>query len=316
MQHLCGWVDDQQQVIEVCQSLPTPFYAGPEPIEGKDVFLWQIFDKIAGKPLGKDIQRIGDCVSWGFKHFYDITQAVQIDLQLKTLASQLGPDTPEFKTASDAVLFEFKECSSEAIYGLSRVEIGGGQIRGDGSVGAWAAKALYRFGGISRAYLQSKGLNPNYDPQRAKDWGYRGLPDEMEPEAKEHGLMAEMSLVTDARSAAFHIQNGRPVPVCSNVGFENGQNGYTERDSRGFARPRGRWDHCMCFIGVRWNPFGLALLNQWPLEVTYGPKWPDHLPDNVWWVDESTCNTMLGQRDSWTGDKVKGYPIRELTWRF
>ena len=40
--------------------------------------------------------------------------------------------------------------SPEVIYGGSRVEIGGGRIRGDGSIGAWAARWVRDYGVVPR----------------------------------------------------------------------------------------------------------------------------------------------------------------------
>jgi hypothetical protein len=86
--------------------------------------------KVAGSfPIR--LQTIGDCVSQGCACAVDVVKCVEIDL--------LGEN--EAWVA---------ETATEPIYAGSRVEIGGGKIRGDGSVGAWAAKFVTVFGAIPR----------------------------------------------------------------------------------------------------------------------------------------------------------------------
>jgi hypothetical protein len=134
--------------------------------------------------------------------------------------------------------YGYEEASTESIYALSRCEIGqqfGSYV--DGSVGAWAAKALTTKGLLSRTKVGP------YDPKRAKEWGAKGLPDNLEPEALTHLFKTAVN-VRDYDQAVQLIQAGYPVPVCSSQGFGD------ERDQDGFLRPRGRWNHCMLFFRV------------------------------------------------------------------
>jgi len=310
VQSLCGWKHDPGEV-ERLRPLFTQFYA-PSPDQSKDVFLHQIFKKAIGRDLDQGPQLIGDCVSWGWKHFIDMTQVVEGVVDAFALPTVVDRDQ-----AIERVRFEFQETATEPIYALSRVEVGG--QRGsyeDGSVGAWAAEAVKRYGTLSRSHLESLGLKGAYDPNRAKNWGANGLPDNLEPEAFKHTI-ADTTPVRSFSEAAWHIQNGRGIPVCSNVGFENGPGGVTLRDSQGFARPRGTWAHCMYFCGVRWDRPGLLLLNQWPKGSVQGPKVHDE-PDCSWWVDADVVDAMLRQGDSYTGSKYKGYPARiiDTNWEF
>lgn len=297
MLDLCGWKNNPPEVDRIAATFAMPFFGAPSPDRTKEVFLYRVHKEVSQLDIGTDVQKIGDCVSFGHKHFVEILNAVEIKL---------------------GASFEYQPISSEVIYALSRVEVGG--QRGDyqdGSVGAWAMKALNIYGCLSRPHLKALGLSPEYDPRRAKEWGAQGLPDNLEPYAKDHTVIETASLVTNFNDAAWHIQNGRPVTVCSDVGFENGGGGQTHRDNDGYAQPRGSWPHCMCFIGVRWAPRpALLLLNQWPPQSLSGNKYPEDQPDNSWWVEANVCDRMLAQKDSWTGDKYKGYPTRDLDWRF
>lgn len=296
-QELSGWVRDDAEVDRVWSMMPTPIFNTPEP-EDKDVFNHIIFKEITGDWHDEGPQMIGDCVSWGNGRLIDYAQVLE----------------QAYGTAKEA--FEFQKTATEVIYALSRVEVGGGRIRGDGSVGAWAAKAVTDFGTLSRKQLDQLGVGGTYSGQRARDWGRSGLPDTLEPAAKMH-IIEDMTPVNNFKEAAWHIQQGRTVAVCSDVGFENGSGGVTMRDSDGFATARGSWAHCMTFVSVRMGRRpGLLLTNQWPKGTVQGPMGPCELPPCSWWVDVNTCNRMLGQRDSFTGTTYKGYPARKLRWRF
>lgn len=307
MQDLCGWKDDQAEVEKVWGSMPTPFFQAPSP-EQRDQHNHLIFRDFTGSWHDEGPQQIGDCVSWGNGRLVDYTQVLEAWMQIQALKG-----TGEYQAALDEARYEYQQTATEVIYALSRVEVGGGQIRGDGSVGAWAAKALTDFGSISRKELDKLGVGGRYSGQRARDWGRRGLPDELEPAAKQH-IIADMTPVRTFNDLAYHVQNLRVVAVCSDVGFDNG-NDRTVRDSQGFARPRGTWNHCMCFVSVKMGSRpGALLTNQWPEGMVQGPMGDVEIPPCSWWVDADVVERMLRQNDSFTGTKYKGYPARKLTW--
>ena len=96
-----------------------------------------------------------------------------------------------------------------------------------------------------------------YDENRCRDFGRRGVPDDLEVLAKEHPVRGVVNVRSweECRAA---IRNGYPVLVCSSQGFT------MERDAEGFCNPRGRWYHAMAVVGVRGGerPGGF-LLNSW-----------------------------------------------------
>jgi hypothetical protein len=314
-EHLHGWLNRPDEVLTQCATMPIPIFRDGSPKGNEPVLLYDIYREIAGgDDLG--VQQIGDCVSWGWKHLVDYTQAVEIYREIKDLSAKQGLNGDDLREATQAKLYTFEMSCSEAIYGLSRVEIGGQRgSRSDGSVGAWAAKAVTKYGTISYKELIRQGLDGTYSGSRAKQWGAQGLPDNLEPTAAKH-IIATTSLVTNFADAAHLIENGYGIAVCSNVGFENaGRGSQTLRDAQGFASPRGRWDHCMFFNAVRYDRPGLCLVNQWPEAAFAGPLGLNQ-PKNSFWVDERVVNTMLGQGDSFTASSFAGYPLRPLTFRF
>ena len=86
---------------------------------------------------------------------------------------------------ADGEAAEYRDLAPEVIYGGSRVEIGGGRIRGDGSIGAWAARWVRDYGVVPRGLHGSHDLRL-YDENRCRDYGRRGVPDDLEALAKEH----------------------------------------------------------------------------------------------------------------------------------
>lgn len=300
MSKFFGWEDSPSEVEKVWNSMPTPFFSAPAP-DDRDQHNHLIFRDMTGAWHDEGPQMIGDCVSWGNARLVDYTSVLEAYLDLEGKI--------------DAPNYVYEQAATEVIYALSRVEVGGGRIRGDGSVGAWAAKALTDYGWISRKELDRLGIGGTYSGQRAKQWGASGLPNNLEPNAFKHTL-ADMTPVRSFNEAAYHLQNYRVVAVCSNVGFENGPNGTTQRDAQGFARPRGSWPHCMTVVSVRMGrrPGGL-MTNQWPPSMVIGPMGDVEIPPCSWWVDADVLDAMFRQGDSFTGTKVKGYPARQLTWR-
>lgn len=286
-----GWIDRPDQVqafLPQCSPLK-----GISLDPGKDTFLFNVFRDVVKKDAPKGPQGIGDCVSWGWSNLVNYLQAIQMALAIK--AGTLVP--------------EYHEIATEATYGYSRVEVGGQRgSYSDGSVGAWAAEAAKRYGYLSRDFLHSKGLNPAYDKNRAKEWGAKGVPDNLEPEGHQHALKIVTQVNSFDEAAAF-IQNGCPVAVCSNRGFT------MTRDSKGFCSPSGVWNHCMLIMGVRFDRPGGCISQSW------GPMTPDGpldlgQPDNTFWADAKVIDAMLRQGDSFSGSLFDEYKPADFTdWK-
>jgi hypothetical protein len=286
-----GWVPDEAAIESNRDPAKTPQFdatpAGRVAMGDTDAFLWQPVLKLTGGKYPNENQgSVGSCVGAGFKHCVDVVQAVQI------AAGQGGT---------------FKPVSIEAIYALSRVEIGGGRISGDGSVGAWAKAAVERYGVLPMASYPGADLS-RYDPARARAWGRTGLPDELEPAARDHPVKGA-ALVKTWPDVQRAISQGYPVAVCSNQGFR------MQRDADGFAAPQGSWAHCMAIIGVRGAPRpGAFILNSWGNAAHTGPVWPADAPVAGFWADASTVGRMVAQGDSFALADLAGFPARPVDW--
>lgn len=286
-----GWIDRPDQV--------QAFLPQCSPLKGlsqehKDTFLYNVLRDSIGHDAPKGPQGIGDCVSWGWSNLVNYLQGIQI-----ALAKRAGTLVPEYH-----------EIATEATYAFSRVEVGGQRgSYSDGSVGAWAAEAAKKFGYLSRDFLISKGLPGAYDKNRAKDWGAKGVPDNLEPEGSQHIL----KLVTQVNSfdeAGTFIENGNPVAVCSNQGFT------MTRDSAGFCSPSGVWNHCMLIMAVRYGSRpGGCISQSWGAMTPDGPVVLGQ-PDNTFWADAKVIDRMLGQGDSFAGSLFNEYLPADFTdWK-
>ncbi len=287
-----GWHRDETVIesnldaTKTLQFASTP--AGKAVMGDDDVFLYRAVRKAGkfadGKYPNVNQQSVGCCVGCGFKHGADVIQATAI------LQGQRA---------------DWKPVSVEVIYAGSRVEVGGGRISGDGSVGAWAAKWCKDYGIVPMEKHASGDLT-TFSPARAREWGRAGVPDALEPLAKTHPIKS-VAVVTSARDAKRAIQQGYPIPACSDQGFR------MERDRDGFCAPQGTWYHCMCFIGYRGGARpGFLCLNSWGDSAHTGPVWPADMPPAAFWVDEAVADRMLRQGDSFALADVSGFPRRSL----
>lgn len=287
-----GWIPDPAQVRAVTETLPEPdfattpayrqTYSGPE-----DVFLWDASRKVLGAILPpRDQGSVGSCVAFGTASAIEHMLCVQI---------------------ANGSREEYRDLVQEVIYGGSRVEIGGGRVRGDGSVGAWAARFVVSYGILHRGVFGRFDLRA-YDVPRCREFGRFGVPDELEPEIRRHPVKA-VSNVTSWEAARAAICNGYPVIVCSDQGFRS------KRDADGFCSPSGTWYHCMALVGVCGGPRpGGYLLNSWGERFHSGPTGPGNPSPSGFWVDAAVLDRMLRQGDSWAFSGVKGFPSRKLDW--
>lgn len=235
---------------------------------------------------------VHNCVSHGWAKAIEILIAVQI-------ASHNKPEEwPGVLVAT------------EWLYGTGRVLVGGGRLgNGDGSLGSWQAKAVKEHGVLFRRRYENADLT-TYDGKRAKAYGYRGLPVQLEPIADEHPVQTT-ALITTYEEARDAIANGYPVPVCSNQGFSN------RRDEQGFARPSGSWAHCMTLISSddTGDRPGLLCMNSWGESWISGTRRHDQ-PEGSFWIDAETCDRMLRGKDSYAVSNFKGFPRQQLDYVF
>lgn len=287
-----GWVNDPDAVKSICDEIGHPHfdttgayqsrYDGPE-----DVFLWDAGRKTTGQLLPPRNQgQVGSCVSFG------TASAIE-----HLLCVQIANGTSE----------EYRDLVQEVIYGGSRVEIGGGKIRGDGSIGAWAAKFVTQYGVVPRGQHGSRDLR-SYSESLCREYGRSGVPDDLEPLAKQHPVRS-VALVRSWSECQAAIRNGYPIAVCSSQGFR------MQRDADGFCSPSGVWYHCMAIVGIRGGSRpGAFVLNSWGTNAHTGPLGIGDPSPAGFWADASAVDRMLKQGDSWAFSDVVGFPARKLNW--
>jgi hypothetical protein len=223
---------------------------------------------------------VHNCVSFG------TNTAVE-----RTMASEIIAGEPE----------EFRFLAEEVTYGGSRVEVGGGQINGDGSVGAWAADWFRRWGGVARGVYGSYDLR-EYSEVVCRQFGKQGVPALLETEAKVHPV-SDTTLVTSWQDAMRFLAAGYGIAVCSDQGFT------MQRDARGICYPSGTWQHCVCADGyvADVDDGYIHIENSWDENAHTGPVgWGD--PSSAgFWAPRKTFERMLRQRDTWAFAGVSGW---------
>lgn len=196
-----------------------------------------------------------------------------------------------------------KRSDPMTLYWGSRVEIGGGKIRGEGSVGVWAARYAKEYGILPQQKYDAIDLSV-YDPSVCcGPLSRRGVPDALEPVARQYPIRNFAQIRSfDEMVVALDLE--RPVTVASNQGF-------TQRlDAEGFARPSGSWSHQMAVLGYRLGqrPGGLVV-NSWGKFFTGGPE--GHNPA-TFWADAEVLDRMFRQNDSWAYNDMETWVPRGI----
>lgn len=287
-----GWINDHEAVESIIKLQPFASFgdtpANDIPVLPTHVFLWESARKITGNLLPSRSQgRIGSCVSFGTARAIEYTMLAEI--------SQGDPES-------------YKTLVEEVIYGGSRVEIGRKRIRGDGSIGAWAAEFVKQFGVVARGVHGKYDLT-TYSESTCRTFGDEGVPVELETIARFHPVktITKVSSWDEAKKA---LAQGYGISVCSNQGFSK------KRDDNGVAAAQGSWSHCMCLAGYIVLPSGEEygrFDNSWGPNYTTGPVgWGDPGPEGFW-ASSIVTHKMLAYNDSWAFSTVSGFPLR-LDW--
>ena len=286
-----GWVHDPVEVAKVLLELDTPLFGDTPAAEDsaipEEVFLWKAAVKVLGAILPPRNQgQVGSCVSFGTCTAVEHTMLCEI-------------------AAGDSE--EFKPLVQEAVYGGSRVEIGGGRMRGDGSCGSWAAKFVTQYGVLARSVYGTTDLT-KYSESLCRQWGSSGVPAELESLAKAHPVQGT-ALVRNWDEAKKALANGYGISICSNRGFS------MSRDGDGFASPRGQWNHCMGLVGYQSARPGGFILNSWGGSAHTGPSGRGEPSPAGFWAEDDVIDGMLRQGDSWAFSAVQGFPSNKIDWR-
>lgn len=293
-----GWVRNPEAVEAIVSTLPykdfseTPA-AGFAAAELPDhCYLWDFAIQVTGGLLTPQNQLdVGSCVAFGAERAINYS-----------LCAEIANGAP----------YEHAYMVQEAIYGLSRVEIGKRELgRSDGSIGAWAADAVRKYGVLKRGtFLDGKYDLTKYNTSRCRDWGWNGLPDALEPEAKIYPVK-ETTMVTNWLDCKKALYQGYGVSVASNQGFS------MRRNANGICRAGGTWYHQMCICGwatIDKEEYG-RIDNSWGVNAHTGPTGPGSPGPEGFYAHWKTIEYMLKQRDSFAFSGVTGFPLRKLRWK-
>jgi hypothetical protein len=273
--------------------------------KGRDTFLFRHADRAHRAVYGRPFEvwnqgNHGACVSFGWAMGSFVGQAV---------------DWTEGELSEPPKLV-----ATEPIYGGSRTA---GRLPpitfagySDGSYGAaaarWVVGTKAGVGGI--LYRQKYGSVDltTYDIQTSREWGANGVPAALAKQATEHTAQG-VALCDSWDSLAAAIENGMPVPICSNVGFAT----TNVRDADGFLPRGGNWSHCMVVIGIRYKANGsprdgALICNSWGQSWVRGGRFPADMPEGCFWADRKDIEAILAQGDSFVIAGVNGWKARDL----
>lgn len=283
-----GWINDPAEVARIValDSVKT----ASEVIGSRDkgerpviTDLTKYLEKLHGKEWYLNQGGCGSCVAFGAAIVCDTLIAIDVIENGAEYPGRVDPMT---------------------IYWGSRVEIGGGRIWGQGSVGIWAAKYLKEFGPLLQKKYNSIDLS-TYSPSVCCGANARrGVPDELESEAREHPVR-DYAQIKSFDDAANMVENGDPITVASNQGFTQ------FRDAQGFAKPSGRWPHQMGVLGVRHDRPGVLICNSWGAFYKGGPA---DMSPALQWTDAEDFDRMAKAGDTWALSNLKGWPRKRLNF--
>lgn len=229
-----------------------------------------------------------NCVSWGMKHAVELLECAEILLK--------GDNE------------QFKYVFAPYIYGISRVQIGGGRINGDGSVGSWAADGVKRFGVL---FSDTEGCPP-YSGSVAKKWGNRPGPPSNFVEVGKKFPVKSTAAVTTWDELVEALFNYYPVTVASDIGYS------MKPGADGFHIQNTSWAHQMCIAGLDKGGDGIEphvyIWNSWG--DAHGTlkdfRTGKQLPPGYLRVKKRDVEKMLRQKDSWAISAFEGFKTRSL----
>ena len=274
---------------------PTLAQAGPDLAtdEKTDAFIYEALLKCSPRWERGSQGNVGSCVGWASSMCVDILAAA--DIVYRKEPEVWGGRTIE-----------------ASLYGLSRVESRGLRVNsgGDGSTGFHAAKSIRDYGCLHYGQDYGGTRFDAHSSQRERDWGRNGLPDVLEPFARERRA-GETTLCTSFLDVAKAVGNGYAVCVCSMQGFS------MARDDEGFCRPGGTWPHAMCIAGIRRGKRpGVLICNSWGASNTVGKHYPENIPEAVrvcsFWCDADVIDLMTKGEDTYTYAGYSGFKATRI----
>lgn len=282
--HLMGWLEDEApKAGKYFAKYQDPFLIQGEPFPQPPPPIWTLTKKINnGKHLPTFEQLIGDCVAAGLAQAGSRLQVAEISTKYQE--EILRPWYVPF------------------IYGISRVQIGGGQIDGDGSTGTWGAAAVKQYGVL----FDDDQNVPEYSATIARTWGQRpGPPGQHLFQAQDRPVKttARLRRINQIREA---LCNYYPITIASARGFKMAP---VRRDGFHVFVPSGTWMHQMSLIAWMDKPFQAAYrLNSWGPNA-HGTPLNDEPPGGAWCTAECLAEELSWQStEVYTYSNFEGFP--------
>lgn len=289
--------------------------------EGKNVLLYRNLQKEIGEIVphyqGRDPETgesgEGDCCGHAGAMGCDVLAATDIHLR------------------DEAERFIAK-ASVEMLYAGSRIEIGQTENNGKnnlkdrgGSHGGWIAKFVKDYGVLHRLPYRNPADGSTldltgYHPGRSRQYRDVGVPDWLEPIAREHPCKMATNIKTGMEGVDA-ICAGHPIVACSSYAFED------TRDARGFAKAyeayrkwgrwyRKQWWHAMIATGVVFYPDVTGVLIQNSHGIwNSGPR-PHDMPEGSFFVTLDTWDKMVRDWDDcWAIGSYAGHEVDRIKHR-
>lgn len=279
-----GYVRNEEAIGTMLGSLKYPVL-GSSAIKGsgrgKVVKTWKTVKSVVGRHMLLNQGSVGSCVAFGLAGAANALRCNQIKHK---------------KTGEE---FRASLCP-EYFYGLARQEIGRGICNGgDGAIPVHAIQAYQKYGSLLQEKYGKYDLR-KYNEARCREWGDRGVPDDLEPIGEEKRLLtcSQMGSFQDCMDVYY---NQGVCTFGSSMGLSN------RRDSEGFVRWSGTWQHQMFGEGARddHRP-GILMKNSWPAGWCSGPL-PDDIPPGSAWVPASDIDRACREGDCWGLVRAEGW---------
>lgn len=255
--HLMGLLEgdmssEDLEALDNIPFLPRDIWRQPAPT----ALPWEIAkQQNGGEHLPTVLQLSGDCVAAGCSQAIRYAGCIELE------------NTPTARPIAQPFI--------PFIYGVARVKIGGGRIKGEGAFGCWGARAVSEFGWLPD---DTTGC-PNYTKRCSDDWGRSStywsdwLPIAAKTRVKSIEKCRTLSDCLEALDAR------RTLTIASSQGFE-----MRPRIYEGYHvwTPSGTWYHQMSIIAHITKPIDAVYrLNSWGPNAHGTPK-HDEPPGGAW----------------------------------
>lgn len=239
----CQALDDAGHTVDLCQATDLEGHWSRLQDRGvTGVFLWNDEHERLGV-VGADHQKRGTCVGRGTyraiqqSYSYAITSGTEYGVPVKI--------------------------AYEPIYIGSREVVGKGRLRGDGSIGAWAARWVSEYGVVARARYAGVDLSEDNESYSVNT---KRVGADIIAEGKLHTVAAHRCRTADDICDA--IAGGYGVARCHSTLYGN-------RDQNGESQPSREGAHCQAIVGVYTRPdgsTGLVEQQSWGASTPGGPS--------------------------------------------